>query len=75
MPIVQRLTFGVPQMASTSEAKPRRAARVKDSVAVCSKLAPDLFELVKRHADEHHMFPSGAVNDCLRRYFNLPPLD
>jgi hypothetical protein len=31
-------------------------------------------ELIRQHADEHQLTPSGAVHDALRRYFNLPSL-
>jgi hypothetical protein len=29
-------------------------------------------ELIQQHAHEHQLTPSGAVHDCLRRYFQLP---
>lgn len=72
MPIVQRLTSGAPWMTSTSERKPRRYARSTRSIKVGAHLWPDVMELIQKHADEHQLTPSGAVHDCLRRYFDLP---
>ena len=72
MPTSPRLTYGAPKMTSTSEAKPRRYSRSTRSKAVGVHLWPDVMALIKKHADEHQLTPSGAVHDCLRRYFNLP---
>jgi len=66
-------------MTSASERKPtasrRRYGRSTKSVAVCSHLWPDVMQLIRQHADEHRLTPSGAVHDALRRYFNLPIID
>lgn len=65
-------------MTSTSkgQATPRRRyARSTKSVAVCAHLWPDVMQLIRQHADEHHLTPSGAVHDALRRYFNLSPIE
>jgi len=32
-------------------------------------------QLIRQHADEHQLTPSGAVHDALRRYFNLSTID
>jgi hypothetical protein len=32
-------------------------------------------KLIRKHADEHQLTPSGAVHDALRRYFNLPTIN
>ena len=72
MPTDPRLTFGVPKMTSTSEAKPRRYSRSTRSKAVGVHLWPDVMALIEKHAEEHQLTPSGAVHDCLRRYFKLP---
>jgi hypothetical protein len=32
-------------------------------------------DLIRQHADEHNLTPSGAVHDCLRRYFQLPSIN
>jgi hypothetical protein len=32
-------------------------------------------ELVRQHANQHQLTPSGAVHDALRRYFKLPPIN
>lgn len=64
-------------MTSASKGKPvprRRYGRSTKSVAVCAHLWPDVMQLVRQHADEHQLTPSGAVHDALRRYFNLPSL-
>ena len=61
-------------MTSTSETKRRRYARSTKSVQVGVHLWPDVMELIRRHAVEHQLTPSGAVHDCLRRYFNLPEI-
>jgi hypothetical protein len=44
-------------------------------VAVCAHLWPDVMKLIRKHADEHQLTPSGAVHDALRRYFNLPTIN
>lgn len=54
--------------------KPRRYARSTRSIKVGAHLWPDVMELVKQHAEENQLTPSGAVHDCLRRYFNLPAI-
>lgn len=77
MPIALLLTSGVLAMTSASKGKParrRRYGRSTKSVAVCAHLWPDVMELIRQHADEHQLTPSGAVHDALRRYFNLPSL-
>lgn len=64
-------------MTSASKGKPaprRRYGRSTKSVAVCAHLWPDVMQLVRQHADEHQLTPSGAVHDALRRYFKLPSL-
>lgn len=61
-------------MTSTSEVKRRRYGRSTKSVQVGVHLWPDVMELVRQHADEHQLTPSGAVHDCLRRYFQLPSI-
>lgn len=78
MPTATRPIFGVPQMTSASKGKPaprRRYGRSTKSVAVCAHLWPDVMQLIRQHADEHQLTPSGAVHDALRRYFNLPLID
>lgn len=79
MPIATRLTSGAPLMTSASKGKPqrpaRRYARSTKSVAVCAHLWPDVMQLIRQHAEEHQLTPSGAVHDALRRYFNLPIID
>jgi hypothetical protein len=32
-------------------------------------------QLIEKHAIEHQLTPSGAVHDCLRRYFKLPTIN
>lgn len=54
--------------------RPRRYARSTRSKKVGTHLWPDVLELVQKHAEEHQLTPSGAVHDCLRRYFNLPDI-
>jgi hypothetical protein len=44
-------------------------------VAVCAHLWPDVMDLIRQHAHEHQLTPSGAVHDALRRYFNLPTIN
>ena len=76
MPTAPALNSGVPAMTSTSEAQPRRRyARSTRSVQVGVHLWPDVMELIRQHADEHQLTPSGAVHDCLRRYFQLPSIN
>lgn len=58
-----------------SAAPRRRYGRSTKSVAVCAHLWPDVMKLIRQHADEHQLTPSGAVHDALRRYFNLPIID
>lgn len=62
-------------MTSANERKPRRYARSTRSIKVGAHLWPDVMELIQEHADEHQLTPSGAVHDCLRRYFNLPAIN
>lgn len=62
-------------MTSTSQPKPRRYARSTRSVQVGVHLWPDVMELVRKHAAEHQLTPSGAVHDVLRRYFQLPEIN
>lgn len=61
-------------MTSTSEPRRRRYARSTKSVKVGVHLWPDVMELVRQHADENQLTPSGAVHDVLRRYFKLPSI-
>ena len=65
-------------MTSTSEGGSvritRRYARSTKSVAVCAHLWPDVMDLIRKHAHEHQLTPSGAVHDALRRYFKLPTI-
>jgi len=76
MPIVPAPTSGVPVMTSASETQPRRRyARSTRSIQVGVHLWPDVMELIRQHADEHNLTPSGAVHDCLRRYFQLPSIN
>lgn len=75
MPILQRLITGALLMTSTSQAKARRYARSTHSIKVGTHLWPDVLELVRKHAEEHQLTPSGAVHDCLRRYFQLPTVN
>lgn len=76
MPIVPAPTSGAPVMTSVSEAKPRRRyARSTRSIQVGAHLWPDVMDLIRQHADEHNLTPSGAVHDCLRRYFQLPSIN
>lgn len=65
--------FGVLLM-SEQPTKVRRYARSTRSQKVGTHLWPDVMELIRRHAAEHQLTPSGAVHDCLRRYFNLPQI-
>jgi hypothetical protein len=74
MPIEPRLTYGAPVMTSTSEGKPRRYGRSTKSRAVGVHLWPDVMMLIEKHAEEHQLTPSGAVHDCLRRFFKLPTI-
>ena len=74
MPIALPRPLGVLSMTSTSERKPRRYARSTRSIKVGAHLWPDVMELLQRHAEEHQLTPSGAVHDCLRRYFDLPSI-
>jgi hypothetical protein len=62
------------QLASASTPR-RRYGRSTRSVAVCAHLWPDVMELVRQHANQHQLTPSGAVHDALRRYFKLPPIN
>ena len=62
------------QLASASNPR-RRYGRSTRSVAVCAHLWPDVMELVRQHANQHQLTPSGAVHDALRRYFKLPPIN
>jgi hypothetical protein len=75
MPIATPLTFGAPLMTSTSQSKPRRYGRSTKSVQVGVHLWPDVMDLIRQHAHEHQLTPSGAVHDCLRRYFQLPTIN
>ncbi len=78
MPTAAHPIFGAPQMTSASKGKHeprRRYGRSTKSVAVCAHLWPDVMQLIRQHADEHQLTPSGAVHDALRRYFNLPIID
>lgn len=76
MPTAPLRTFGLLPMTSASEAQPRRRyGRSTRSVQVGVHLWPDVMELIRRHADENHLTPSGAVHDCLRRYFELPTIN
>lgn len=61
-------------VATDDKPKPRRYARSTRSIKVGAHLWPDVMELVKQHAEENQLTPSGAVHDCLRRYFNLPEI-
>lgn len=61
-------------MTNADTLKPRRYARSTRSIKVGTHLWPDVMELIRRHATEHQLTPSGAVHDCLRRYFNLPEI-
>ena len=74
MPTAAHPTSGLPQMTSTSETKRRRYARSTKSVQVGVHLWPDVMELVRQHADENQLTPSGAVHDVLRRYVKLPAI-
>lgn len=75
MPTAPVPISGVPAMASASDAKRRRYARSTKSIQVGAHLWPDVMELIHQHADEHQLTPSGAVHDCLRRYFKLPTIN
>lgn len=76
MPTAPAPTSGVPVMTSASETQPRRRyARSTRSIQVGVHLWPDVMELIRQHADEHNLTPSGAVHDCLRRYFQLPSIN
>jgi hypothetical protein len=76
MPIVPPPISGVPVMTSASETQPRRRyARSTRSIQVGVHLWPDVMDLIRQHADEHNLTPSGAVHDCLRRYFQLPSIN
>ena len=72
MPIALPPPLGAPVMTSASERKARRYARSTRSIKVGAHLWPDVMELIQQHAHEHQLTPSGAVHDCLRRYFQLP---
>lgn len=74
MHTLHHLTFGALSMTSSEALKPRRYARSTRSIKVGTHLWPDVMELIRRHAAEHQLTPSGAVHDCLRRYFNLPEI-
>ena len=76
MPTAPAPTSGVPVMTSASETQPRRRyARSTRSIQVGVHLWPDVMDLIRQHADEHNLTPSGAVHDCLRRYFQLPSIN
>ena len=60
-------------MTSDSEQpESRRFPSSKETTQVNSRLWADVMALLQEHADEHQLTPSGAVHDCLRRYFKLP---
>ena len=60
-------------MTSDSEQpEGRRFPSSKETTQVNSRLWADVMALLQEHADEHQLTPSGAVHDCLRRYFKLP---
>lgn len=61
-------------MSDPTGIKPRRYARSTRSKKVGTHLWPDVMALIEQHAIEHQLTPSGAVHDCLRRYFNLPEI-
>ena len=63
-----------PLAQAGQEPKPRRYARTTNAVKVNSSLWPDVMELLTKHAEERGLSNSGAVHDCLRRYFNLPEI-
>jgi hypothetical protein len=74
MPTAAHLTSGAPLMTDSITSKPRRYARSTRSVKVGVHLWPDVMDLVRKHASEHQLTPSGAVHDVLRRYFDLPSI-
>lgn len=59
-------------MIEEQQQKARGYIRRSQLIHVDTHLWLDVMELLRKHADEHHLTPSGAVHDCLRRYFNLP---
>lgn len=73
-PTNQHHTYGVRQMTDPELRKPRRYARSTRSIKVGTHLWPDVMELIRQHAEEYQLTPSGAVHDCLRRYFQLPEI-
>lgn len=74
MHTLHHLIIGALSMTSSEAVKPRRYARSTRSIKVGTHLWPDVMELIRQHASEHQLTPSGAVHDCLRRYFNLPEI-
>lgn len=73
MPTDPLLTFGV-QMTRTSEGKRRRYGHSPQTMQFNSRHREDAVKCLLEHADKYLLTPSGAVSDCIRRYFNLPPL-
>jgi len=74
MPTDPRLIFGAPEMTSTSKPQRRYYGRSVDSLQINSRHREDAMRCLVEHAEKYLLTPSGAVSDCIRRYFNLPPL-
>ena len=70
----ERMEAAVKRLEGSDGVTRRRYARSTRSIKVGAHLWPDVMELIQQHADEHQLTPSGAVHDCLRRYFNLPQI-
>ena len=70
----ERMEAAVKRLEGGDGVARRRYARSTRSIKVGAHLWPDVMELIQQHADEHQLTPSGAVHDCLRRYFNLPQI-
>ena len=70
----ERMEAAVKRLEGGDGVTRRRYARSTRSIKVGAHLWPDVMELIQQHADEHQLTPSGAVHDCLRRYFNLPQI-
>ena len=70
----ERMQAAFARIKTDDPVQRRRYARSTRSIKVGAHLWPDVMELIRQHADEHQLTPSGAVHDCLRRYFNLPEI-
>jgi hypothetical protein len=61
-------------MTSTNERKPRRYRQSTGTKQLNSRHREDAMRHLLAHAEKYLLTPSGAVSDCIRRYFKLRPL-